>query len=167
MYKLLGLILSLSILLPACNITTSDDHSDPTSPPNIDIVGPESVSIEATSTALEQMAVPNLPFPDNADPAECGIPQPWGTNNNQAWLNGYWEGDLIQPMVYLYDSHGRNIVTAAAPHGTEVQVLLFQSNPTLNFYLVKIPSLPSGINEGWIPEPFLSFEPIEVNQSFG
>ncbi len=156
MYRLFSVLFTLSILLAACSFNQSaqeDISPSKTSQDEIDLV-----SIEATSEALEQFPVPDLPFPDNADPSQCGIPQAWGSNNNRAWLNGYWDGELIEPTVYLYDSHARNIITAAAPHNTEVQIVLFQSNPTLNFYLVKIPGLPAGLNEGWVPAPFLSFD---------
>lgn len=160
MYKLFSVLFALSIFLTACNFKGSDKDDD--TPSSATDAVHDLAAIEATSNALEQLPVPNLPFPDNADPAECGIPQSWGSNNNRAWLNGYWEGELLQPTVYLYDSHARNIITAAAPHNTEVEVVLFQSNPTLNFYLVKIPGLPGGFNQGWVPAPFLSFdEPIQ------
>lgn len=162
-------ILILSITLTACSSASDSNEQSPSkvpsTPSNLVESTLDSLAIEATGEALEQMAVPVLPFADNPDPAQCGIPQTWGTNNNQAWLTGYWKGELIQPTVYLYDSHLRNIITAAAEHGTEVQVILFQLNPTLDYYFVKIPNMPSGYNEGWIPEHFLSFEPIEVNQS--
>lgn len=106
--------------------------------------------------------VPELPFPDNPDPTLCGIPAVWGTSHNRAWLKGVYEGVMVQPTVFLYDSHLRYQIKAQAPHGTEVQIILVQSNPVLDFYLVKIPSLPAGQNEGWVPAPFLSFEPTRV-----
>lgn len=103
--------------------------------------------------------VPDLPFPENADPLQCGIPQPWGSDN-QAWLSGLWQGELVQPVVYLYDSHLRTAIAAQAPHNTEVRVKLFQANPTLNYYLVEVVNAPPGTpDEGWVPAPFLSFEP--------
>ena len=43
--------------------------------------------------------VPSLPFDDNPDPAQCGIPVQWGESNAAAWLSGDWEGELIQPEV--------------------------------------------------------------------
>jgi hypothetical protein len=103
--------------------------------------------------------VPALPFPDNPDPDQCGIPIEWG-ENGQAWLNGYYEGELIEPIVHLYDSHLRLEVTAQAPHGTEVEILLYQSNPVLDYYLVKIKGESGAQSEGWVPAPLLSFEPV-------
>lgn len=107
---------------------------------------------------LRSPDVPDLPFADNPDPNLCGIPTQWN-GNEPAWLTGYYEGDLIEPVVHLYDSHMRLNITAAAPHGTQVKVLLYQNNPYLDYYLVKIEGaeLP---NEGWVPGPFLSFEKI-------
>jgi hypothetical protein len=101
--------------------------------------------------------VPALPFEDNPDPLQCGIPTPWGIEET-AYLTGMWEGELIQPHVFLYDSHLRLSVTGGAPHGTEVQIILFQENPILDYYFIKIPGAQS--QEGWVPEHFLSFEPV-------
>jgi hypothetical protein len=105
-------------------------------------------------------SVPELPFPDNPDPDQCGIPIDWG-DNNQAWLTGYYQGELIEPIVHLYDSHLRLEVTAQAAHGTEVEVILFQANPVLNYYLVRIKSLEGESSQGWVPAPLLSFEPVQ------
>jgi hypothetical protein len=101
--------------------------------------------------------VPDLPFDDNPDPSQCGIPVQWG-DNGQAWLSGTWEGELIQPDVLLYNSHLRTSVTASAAHGSEVEILLFQENPVLDYYFVRIPGDPT--QEGWVPGPFLSFDPV-------
>jgi len=108
--------------------------------------------------AMRSSNVPDLPFPDNPDPSLCGIPTQWGSDGS-AWLKGTYQGELIQSEVLLYDSHLRLNINAQAPHGSEVEVLLFQQNPITDYYLVKIKGadLP---NEGWIPEYFLSFEPI-------
>jgi hypothetical protein len=100
--------------------------------------------------------VPKLPFDDNPDPSQCGIPVQWG-ERGQAWLSGTWEDELIQPQVLLYNSHLRTSVTASARHGTEVEIVLFQENPVLDYYFVR---LPDDGGEGWIPEPFLSFDPV-------
>ena len=99
--------------------------------------------------------VPELPFSDNPDPTLCGIPTPWGSDE-PAWLTGYYEVQLIQPTVYLYDSHLRNEVTGAAPDGAEVRILLYQSNPELDYYLVE--TVDGSNQQGWVPAPFLSFE---------
>ena len=102
--------------------------------------------------------VPSLPFDDNPDPSQCGIPVQWGDVDNRAWLSGMWEGELIQREALVYDSHLRISVTGGAPHGTEVEIILFQENPVLDYYLVRIPG--DSPQEGWVPEPFLSFAPI-------
>lgn len=107
---------------------------------------------------LRSPDVPDLPFADNPDPTLCGIPTTW-VSDEPAWLTGYYEGELIEPIVHLYDSHMRlNIVTEAA-HGTQVKVLLYQSNPNLDYYLVKVEGAEQP-NEGWVPGPFLSFENV-------
>lgn len=102
--------------------------------------------------------VPQLPFPDNPDPSQCGIPTPWGANS-QAWLNGIYEGEVVQPVVLLYDSHLRLDIRAQAAHGSEVEVLLYQQNPVTDYYLVKLKGAEPP-SEGWVPGPFLSFEPV-------
>ena len=100
--------------------------------------------------------VPDLPFEDNPDPTLCGIPQPWG-EDDPAWLSGYYEGELLQAEVLLYDSHARRSIVGSAPTGTEIEILLFQVNPSLNYYLVRTLNLEENV-EGWIPAPFVSFE---------
>ncbi|HUG08199.1 MAG TPA: hypothetical protein VMP13_04810 [Acidimicrobiia bacterium] len=102
--------------------------------------------------------VPPLPFDDNPDPSQCGIPVQWGDEDNLAWLSGFWRGELIQPEVLIYDSHLRKSVAGGAPHGTLVEIVLYQENPVLDYYMVRIPGSPAQV--GWIPEPFLSFEPV-------
>ena len=137
-------------LLAAC----TPSSETPVAPP---------VTLEPTYQALilAQRApdVPELPFADNPDPSQCGIPTVWGSNG-RAWLTGIYDGELIQPVVLLYDSHLRFNITARAPHGTEVEILLFQENPVTDYYLVKIKDAEGAGSEGWIPEPFLSFEPV-------
>lgn len=112
-----------------------------------------------TEVVGREPEVPVLPFPDNPDPELCGKPEPWGAPDDRAWLSGVWEGDLIEPDVLLYDSHLRLSISGSAPHGTEVQIVLFQANPVLDFYFVETP----GVNgaSGWVPGPFLSFQPVE------
>lgn len=100
--------------------------------------------------------VPDLPFEDNPDPTLCGIPQPWG-EDEPAWLSGYYEGKLIQAEVLLYDSHLRRSVVGSAPTGTEIQIILSQANPSLNYYLVRTVGRDENV-EGWIPAPFVTFE---------
>lgn len=103
--------------------------------------------------------VPDLPFPDNPDPSKCGIPIEWG-DEGQAWLTGRYQGEMVQPTVFLYDSHLRFDVAAKAPHGSEVQVILYQENPVTDYYFVKVEGAEQP-NEGWVPGPFLSFDPVE------
>ena len=101
--------------------------------------------------------VPPLPFDDNPDPTQCGIPVELG-DDVAGWLSGMWDGELIQPEVLVYDSHLRVSVTGGAPHGAEVEVVMFQENPVLDYYFVRIPG--DSPQEGWVPSAFLSFEPV-------
>ncbi|MGD2157754.1 MAG: hypothetical protein PVG14_02725 [Anaerolineales bacterium] len=119
-----------------------------------------SATIEAEILAQRSPEVPKLPFPDNPDPDQCGIPIEWG-EDGKAWLNGYYESDLIQPIVFLYDSHLRLNIKAKAPHGSEVRVILYQSNPVLDYYMVQVVGEQGPDSQGWVPAPLLSFEPIE------
>jgi hypothetical protein len=115
-------------------------------------------TVEPSSTLQRDPNVPELPFADNPDPSLCGIPTPWGTDE-PAWLTGIFQGELIQPTVLLYDSHLRRSIQGSAPHGTEVRILLHQSNPALDYYLVRTVNHEPP-QEGWIPAPFLSFHPV-------
>ena len=115
-----------------------------------------STSVEGEVPVGRSPDVPDLPFADNPDPTLCGIPVAW-SGQETAWLTGYYEGELIQDEVLLYDSHLRLDIAAAGPHGAEVKVLMFQPNPVLDYYLVDLPDQVPG----WIPAPFLSFEPVE------
>jgi hypothetical protein len=101
--------------------------------------------------------VPELPFSDNADPTLCGIPQQWN-QTAPAYLSGYYEGNLIQPEVFLYDSHLRRKVVGSALNGTEIQIILSQSNPTLDYYFIKVVGAEQPV-EGWVPAPFVTFDP--------
>ena len=105
------------------------------------------------STVGESLSVPALPFPSHNDPSLCGIPQPMGKGVTGT-LDGHYQGKLVEPTVYLYDSHLRNAVTGEAPSGTPVEVLYYQSNPTLDYYMVRV-TTPGGSFEGWVPAPFL------------
>jgi hypothetical protein len=100
--------------------------------------------------------VPDLPFPDNPDPTLCGMPVKWGLDS-PARLSGYYQGNLIEPTVYLYDSHLRYKITGEAPSGTAVHILFYQHNPKLDYYMVET----VGVNPkqtGWVPAPFISFQ---------
>lgn len=123
------------------------------------------VAAESSDTSLglvRDSNVPDLPFADNPDPTVCGIPVQWGSDA-PAWLNGIYQGEMLQSEVLLYDSHQRFSLTGSAPHGTQVEILLYQENPVLDFYLVK--TIGPDPQEGWIPAPLLSFDPIEVSAS--
>ena len=150
--------LSGLVWLMACTATGPADPTA-TSPPGLSAADMTATAVintyTATIAAQRSPDVPALPFPDNPDPNLCGIPVVWGTDE-PAWLTGRYADKLIQPEVLLYDSHLRLEVVGSAPHGAEVQVLLYQGNPTLDYYLVKVKA--TGL-EGWLPEPFLSFGP--------
>jgi hypothetical protein len=96
--------------------------------------------------------VPELPFPDNPDPNACGIPTPW--NGYAGRIDGSYQGQLVEPTVFLYDSHERLHITGAVPSGTPVQIELYQANPVLDFYFVRADTV-SGPQKGWVPAPFL------------
>ena len=132
--QLFILLLSTSFALSFCQTSQAEPH---------------------TFTVERDASVPDLPFEDNPDPTLCGIPEPWG-NQSQAWLSGYYEAELIQEDVLLYDSHLRRSIVASAPTGTEIEIILFQSNPSLNYYLVR--TISENPQEGWIPAPFVSFD---------
>ncbi len=124
-------------------------------------VGDSELVATAVATKLTSQRAPNvpvLPFPDNPDPNQCGIPTQWG-DDGTAWLSGMYQGELVQPTVLLYDSHLRLNVAAQAPHGSQVKVILYQQNPVTDYYFVKIEGAPQP-NEGWVPGPFLSFSPV-------
>ncbi|MCI0711059.1 MAG: hypothetical protein L0154_12955 [Chloroflexi bacterium] len=143
---------------------TDNDVSGNRSEDTVDVINVDTRYGSDKPVDFSHIEVPDLPFAENPDPEECGIPQPWGADN-VAYLSGEYQGDLIQPTVYLYDSHGRNAIVAAAKHGTEVEVVMFQANPVLNYYLVRIPGAPEGAREGWVPAPFLSFDPVKVDEA--
>ncbi len=105
---------------------------------------------------LRDPDVPALPFDDNPDPDQCGIPTVWGPGG-QAWLTGIWDGELIEPEVLLYDSHQRLSISGRGDHGAEVEIVLYQGNPVLDFYMVEVAATGES---GWVPAPFLSFEPV-------
>lgn len=101
---------------------------------------------------VKSIRVPALPFPDDPDPNVAGRRKRWGSDV-PAQLTECYGGELVQPVVLLYASHSRRAVTGQAKSGTAVRVLLFQDNPTLNFYFVR--TLGEKPQEGWVPAPFL------------
>ncbi len=102
--------------------------------------------------------IPDLPFIDNPNPLFCGIPEVW-KEDKTSWINGSYQGELIQEEVLLYDSHFCEIITGRIESGLEIEILLVQINPSLNYYLVRSIGLEP-IQEGWVPEPFVSFDKI-------
>lgn len=114
------------------------------------------VLLSLLGLALAQ-PIPKLPFPDNPDPSLCGIPTPWG-NNDPAWLDGHYQGKLVEPVVHLYESHARQKIVGKVKSGTQVKIVLFQANPKLNYYLVRTEGLIKNI-EGWVPGPFVRLKP--------
>ncbi len=112
-------------------------------------------SVEA-SGAGPHLAVPVLPFDDNPDPDQCGIPRPLG-DDVRGTVDGRWEGETLFADVHLYESHLRSRVTGTIPTGTRVRVEMVQRNPVLNFWYVRWDG-PGGTVEGWIPAPFLTVE---------
>jgi len=114
--------------------------------------GETSLSEAPTGSIQCDPDVPDLPFPDNPDPTAYGIPAPWPAH--KAWVNGVYQGRVIETTVFLYDSHERRHITGAVPSGTEAQVELYQANPVLDFYFVRAETA-TGPQKGWVPAPFL------------
>lgn len=115
-----------------------------------------SVSQPPTPSVERDADVPPLPFPDNPDPNACGLPAPMG--DYAGWVNGIYQGQMVEPSVLLYDSHERKHITGTVLSGTQVHVQLHQSNPVLDFYYVEADT-PGGQQKGWVPAPFLEFNP--------
>jgi hypothetical protein len=121
--------------------------------------GQNSASLTPTPSGIQSLResnVPDLPFPDNPDPTLCGIPVEWGLDS-PAWLSGYYQGNLIEPTVFLYDSHLRYKITGEALSGTAVHILFYQHNPKLDYYMVETVGV-SPKQTGWAPAPFISFQ---------
>ncbi len=98
---------------------------------------------------------PPLPFEDNPDPTLCGIPT---QDDRKGIAHGEIEGEPAAPIIYLYESHVRQRITGQIYPGAEVQILLNQSNPTLDYYFVKTVNVEPS-QEGWIPAPFVAVGP--------
>jgi hypothetical protein len=113
---------------------------------------PSEVSLSQAAAPQRDADVPDLPFPDNPDPNAWGIPTQW--NGEATQIDGTFQGQLVQPTVYLYDSHERLHITGAVPSGTTVQVQLYQANPVLDFFYIRADT-PAGPQTGWVPAPFL------------
>ncbi len=110
--------------------------------------------VAAPSEPIPQTPPP-LPFDDNPDPTLCGIPT---QDNRRGIAHGEIEGELASPIIYLYESHVRQRITGQIYPGAEVQILLSQSNPTLDYHFVKTINVEPP-QEGWIPAPFVAAEP--------
>ncbi len=117
------------------------------------IQAPNVAAVTTAPTTPLPAAPPPLPFQDNPDPSLCGIPQPDG---RQGAVTGVYAGEVVQPIVYLYDSHSRNQVVGQVYPGTRVKVEFSQINPELNFYFVRTIDV-TPMQSGWLPAPFLVF----------
>ena len=165
-----GITVFLVAITGVAILVLTDDNSETESVADTENGGESSESefIEHSEEERDFIAahrsadVPELPFDDNPDPTQCGIPVVWGSSNNVAYLSGLYEGQMIQEEVLLYDSHNRLEIVASAPHGSEVEILMFQDNPVMNYYRVRIVGGPEGANTGWIPAAFISREPVDV-----
>ena len=100
------------------------------------------------------IAVPTFVFDDNPDPDQCGIPQSMGSGF-RGTLHGSVDGEVVEPMVYLYGSHLRAEVRGMVRAGSVVEVVMYQSNPVLDYYLVRYRSDDGRSVEGWVPAPLL------------
>jgi hypothetical protein len=145
--RALAVIATLGLVLSACGSGAGNAVDTATTVEPSDARG-----VDHEGTVVRAPGVPDLPFADNPDPDQCGIPTRWG-ENGEAWLTGVWEGELIQPEVLLYDSHQRVSITGKGGHGAAVEIVLYQHNPVLDYYYVTV--VGSGEN-GWVPAPFLS-----------
>lgn len=104
------------------------------------------------------IAVPAFAFDDNPDPDQCGIPQPMGSGYSGT-LHGTVDGALVEPRVYLYDSHLRSAVRGTLRAGSVVEVVMYQSNPVLDFFFVRFRGDDGRSVEGWVPAPLIDVHP--------
>lgn len=149
---MLALVWTLALLVGACGSPIAQPAATAVVPA-VEPSTPGPVSSIPGALAVE---VPPLPFPDNPDPNECGIPTLWG-KDDPSWVTGYYQGQLVQPVVSLYDSHARREVAGQIPHGSRVRIKLTQANPALNYFLVRSLDLDPP-QEGWVPVPFVSLD---------
>lgn len=103
-------------VVTACGPTPTAVPSATPTAASAQTTGHSSVATVAPAAVAEQRDpnVPALPFPDNPDPLQCGIPEVWNSDT-PAWLTGSYQGRLIEPTVFLYDSHARNHITGMGP----------------------------------------------------
>ena len=95
---------------------------------------------------------PHLPFPDNLDQSQCGIPTVLG-GEFAGELSGSYGGELQEALVRLYDSHARAEVVGRAWTGSPARALLMVSGPQLSYLLVRVKVGHQEL-EGWIPAPY-------------
>ena len=117
MIRKIGMGLAVFVLVAAGAYLLTRQFTEQASPQG-EVVAPPTIP---TLESVSDIPVPPLPFADNPDPTACGAPLVWG-GDGQAWLTGYYEGELVAPTVYLYDSHLRKSVTGLAPTGTTLIV---------------------------------------------
>lgn len=147
------LMLAVLVLLSAWGVAAGAPNSLAETAGHSTWPGQSTLTLEALPAVA-----PALPFADNPDPTACGIPVEW-LSSAPVWVTGSYAGRLVQPVVYLYDSHLRRAVVGQIPHGGRVEISLSQSNPVLNYYRVRSLDL-SPVQEGWVPAPFVSFDPV-------
>jgi hypothetical protein len=94
------LLLAAAMLATACSPTDARNTA-------MQSVAYASSVVTAPSAFVQQrdINVSELPFPDNPDPNQCGIPTLWG--GGAGWLDGTYASKLIEPTVLLYNSHER------------------------------------------------------------
>lgn len=108
---------------------------------------PALFSVILTLTDLHR---PELPFTDNPDANQCGLPVQL---NVRGVLRGVYQGRMYEPQVRLYDSHARLKVVALVESGTPGRALLQVSGPRLNYLLVRV-QVKGKTLEGWVPAPY-------------
>ncbi len=165
---MLGVVATVALLAGSCAVDDPAEGGMSTGVPGETSAGSSTSSVADTPRTpvvshdpneFRDPDVPDLPFDDNPDPDQCGIPTVWGPGG-EAWLTGIWDGELIEPEVFLYDSHQRLSISGRGDHGAEVEIVLYQGNPVLDFYMVEV----VGTGEsGWVPAPFLSFELVVMS----
>ena len=116
-------------------------------------IAPVSQAAPMVSQAVPQAdARPALPFSDNLDLTQCGIPTVLG-DEFTGELSGIYGGKLQEALVRLYDSHARAEVVARVWTSTPARAVLRVSGPQLSYLLVKLEVGGQSL-EGWVPEPY-------------
>jgi len=112
------------------------------------------VQTNAAPDAPIPQEIPPLPFAENPDPTLCGLPQPDG---RKGVITGEYEGEVVQPIVYLYSSHLRDSIVGQVYPGTKVKITLRQINPSLDYFFVETINVEPP-QKGWAPAPFVEIE---------